>query len=179
LVSICCAILETPQEPTPESIRRSLTRKSLAAARHRSALARLLGLTDSDVLALQYLAGAGELTTGRLASLLRLSSGGATALVQRLEREGCVTRAPNPADRRSTVLRLTPEIERRAGQAMAPLVEELDLLIARLSPEQRRTVGEFLGRVAEAGERHADALAGRADGPPDEPPASPVPCLWG
>jgi hypothetical protein len=45
-------------------IRSALHRKALADARQRAALARRLGLTDSEVLAVQHLARAGELTPG-------------------------------------------------------------------------------------------------------------------
>src|ERR1700741_3047563 len=99
----------SPPPSIAEEIRESLDRTDLAATRQRAALAKLLGLTDNDVLAVQYLARGGQLTASRLGELLRLSSGGATALVQRLERAGCIVRTPNPRDRRSTLLRLTPE----------------------------------------------------------------------
>ena len=164
-------------EPTSaEGIRASLNRKALASARQRSALGRLLGLGDGEVLAIQHLARAGRMTPSRLGGALGLSSGGATALVQRLEREGAVVREPHPHDRRSVLLRLTPEIEDRAAEALAPLVEEIDALTARLSDADRSVVGDFLARVAEAADRHADALARDTS----EPAAagSPVPGLW-
>src|SRR2546423_6062548 len=89
-----------------EAVRSALARKALADARYRGALARVLGLIDSEVLAIQHLAREGALTSRQLGALLRLTSGGTTALVQRLERLGYVERAPNPRDRRSTLLQL-------------------------------------------------------------------------
>lgn len=168
----------SPSPPIAEEIRESLNRKDLAATQQRAALGRLLGLTDSDVLAVQHLARAGQLTASRLGELLRLSSGGATALVQRLERAGCITRTPNPRDRRSAFLRLTPDIETRAGKALAPLIEDLDALVARLSADEAAVVHAFLRRVAETAERHADALSRTARATAHEPAASPVPGLW-
>ncbi|HEX2412472.1 MAG TPA: MarR family transcriptional regulator [Solirubrobacteraceae bacterium] len=160
-----------------EPIRHALNRKDLAAARQRSALARLLGLADADVLAIQYLAVAGRLTASRLGSLLQMTSGGSTALVQRLEREGCIVREPHPVDRRSSLLRLTPGIEHRAGAKLAPLVASIDAASAELSAAEREVVGRFLERVAEEGERHADELARQATAA--VPAAgSPVPGLW-
>jgi DNA-binding MarR family transcriptional regulator len=162
----------------PESIRASLNRKALASARQRAALSRLLGLQESDVLAIQHLAHAGRLTSTQLGSLLGLSSGGVTALVHRLERAGCVARAPNPRDRRSTLLRLTPAIERRAGEALAPLVAELDALIGRLGADERRAIDAFLAGVAEISERHADELARRADDSERPDVGARIPALW-
>jgi DNA-binding MarR family transcriptional regulator len=162
----------------PESIRASLNRKALASARQRAALSRVLGLQESDVLAIQHLARAGYLTSTQLASLLGLSSGGVTALVHRLERAGCVRRAPNPRDRRSTLLQLTPAIERRAGEALAPLVAELDALIDGLGAADRRRIDSFLASVAEISERHADELARRAEARERSDVSSRVPALW-
>jgi hypothetical protein len=64
------------------SIRAALNRKTLADARHRTALARLLAVTGNEMLAVQHLARAGELTAGQLQSQLQLSSGGGTSVVQ-------------------------------------------------------------------------------------------------
>jgi DNA-binding MarR family transcriptional regulator len=163
--------------PGAEAIREAINRKELAASRQRSALGRLLGLSETDVLAIQHLAAAGRLTPTQLGSMLGMTSGGATALVQRLEREGFVAREPHPRDRRSALLRLTPEIERRAGDALAPLVAEIDALVEQLPGNDRRLLERFLAAVADAGERHADELARRADAA--QPVAgSPVPALW-
>lgn len=60
---------------SPLSIRAALHRKALADARQRVALARRLGFTESEVLAIQHLARAGELTPGQLGAQLQLSSG--------------------------------------------------------------------------------------------------------
>src|SRR5262245_9533064 len=91
---------------SPPDIRAALLRKALADARQRRALGRLLGLTDTEILAIQHLARAGELTPGQLASLLQLSSGGATGVIDRLERAGHVERRPHWRDRRSTAVSL-------------------------------------------------------------------------
>lgn len=164
--------------PEAEAIREAINRKELAAARQRSALGRLLGLSDSDVLAVQHLAAAGRLTPTQLGALLGMTSGGATALVQRLEREGFVAREPHPHDRRSALLSLTPEIERQAGDALAPLVDAIDELVHRLPAGDRRLLMRFLVAVADAGERHADELARRADAAAQPVAGSPVPALW-
>ncbi len=161
-----------------QAIREAINRKELAATRQRSALARLLGLSESDVLAIQHLAVAGRLTPSQLGAMLGMTSGGATALVQRLEREGFVAREPHPRDRRSALLRLTPEIERQAGDALAPLVEAIDDLVDRLPAGDRRLLARFLAAVADAGERHADELARQADAAAQPVAGSPVPALW-
>jgi DNA-binding MarR family transcriptional regulator len=163
---------------SPAAIRGLLNRKDLAAARHRTALADVLGLTDTELVAIAYLAQHGELTPTGLGRLLGLSSAGATAVVQRLERTGFVERAPHPHDGRSALLRLTATGIERAEAAMEPLVSQLDDIAERLEPESRRVVAEFLREVAEASERHAGRLRDEAGLAGASLAAAPVPGLW-
>jgi len=168
-----------PEEQDPATpIRAALHRKSLADARQRAALARRLGLTDSEVLAVQHVARAGELTPGQLGSLLQLSSGGTTGLIQRLQRAGLVSRHAHPHDRRSAVVRLTPGIAVRAAEAWAPSIAELDGLASELSEGDREVVQRFLEAAADAAERHADRLASDAEASAQDALAVPLPALW-
>src|ERR1700742_21543 len=50
-----------------------------------------------------------EPTMNELARLLQLDRSSVTGLVDRAERRGLVTRVPSAADRRSVLVRLTPE----------------------------------------------------------------------
>jgi DNA-binding MarR family transcriptional regulator len=165
-----------PDEPP---IRRLLNRRDLAAARHRAAVARQLGLGESEMLAVAHLAQRGALTPSELGALLDLSSGGVSALVQRLEDGGDVVRRAHPSDGRRSLVRLSPAMVKRAERAFGPLVAELDGLSAELDDDGRRLVERFLTRVAEATELHADHAQrslrreGAAVG------ESRVPSLWG
>jgi DNA-binding MarR family transcriptional regulator len=165
-------------DEAPTLIRAALHRKALADARQRAALARRLGLTDSEVLAVQHLARAGELTPGQLGALLQLSSGGTTGLIHRLQRAGHVSRHPHPRDRRSAVVRLTPAIATWATDAWAPFVAEIDARASRLSEGERDVVRRFLEDAAEAAERHADRLVRDADASAHDALAVPLPALW-
>jgi DNA-binding MarR family transcriptional regulator len=160
------------------SIRAAFNRKALADASHRAALARRLLLTETDVLAVQHLARAGELTPGQFGVHLQLSSAGTTGLIRRLERAGHVTRNANPRDRRSAVVRLTPTMEQTATEAWARLVAELDALTLELPESDRETARRFLERAADAAERHADRLAREADAEAYDALAVPLPALW-
>jgi DNA-binding MarR family transcriptional regulator len=161
-----------------EAIRASLARKSLADSRQRAAAATLLKLSETDVLAMQHLAWAGALTPSELASRLRLTSGGVTALIHRLGRAGNVTRGPHPADRRSSLVRLSEEGRGRAADLYAPLVHELDEAVAALDDEEREVVARFLARVAVLGENHAVELQRSAEAQRPPVPRVPVPGLW-
>jgi DNA-binding MarR family transcriptional regulator len=159
-------------------IRESLLRHALAAAEHRVLLGRLLGLTDSDVLAVQHLAREGRMTPSALQARLHLTSGGTTTLLQRLERAGHLERHPHPSDRRSVLVGLSPGVRERAGAALAPYVQELDRLVAALDPAERETVERFLGAAASAGRRHAEALAAAGAEERRRPDVFAAPALW-
>lgn len=162
-----------------EQIRQSLSRKDLASARQRIALGRSLGLAENEVLALAHLARHGELTPTGLGRLLGLSSGGATTLVQRLERAGHLTRAGNPRDGRSNLLRLAPATVRLVGLALAPMVADLDRVSAGLTDEERQAIARYLERVAELAEDHAARLEAAADAEARAAVAIALPGLWG
>lgn len=163
-----------------ETIRQLLNRRDLAAARYRAAMSRQLGLGDSEMLAVAHLAQRGQLTPSELGVLLDLSSGGVSALVQRLEDAGHVTREPHPRDGRSNVVRLAPALVERATLAFGPLVEDLDRLSSELADPDRLSVQRFLSRVVEVSERHAEQALRHvliaADPVAD---AARSPALWG
>jgi DNA-binding MarR family transcriptional regulator len=161
------------------SIRQLLNRRDLAATRHRAAISRQLGLGESEMLAVAHLAQRGRLTPGEIGSLLDLSSGGVSALVQRLEDAGHVVREPHPTDGRSNVVRLSPQLVQRASHVFDPLVSDLERLSAELDETQLRTIETFLTRVVEVSERHADRAYAKQRGHTDGTHATPVPTLWG
>jgi DNA-binding MarR family transcriptional regulator len=167
-----------PASDPAGAIRSALNRTDLAATRHRAALARVLELSENDVLALQYIARSGRLTSSQLATRLGLTSGGVTALVHRLERAGHVLREPHPIDRRSSLLRLSATVERRLAEVLGPLIEQVETLTGRLSEPERELVARFLEELAGVAEREADALSSRADDVEAAVLSVPVPGLW-
>ena len=163
----------------PALICQALRRHALADARLRRALARRLALTDSEVLAVQYLARVRTLTPGQLAALLQLSSGGTTGLIQRLHGAGHITRQAHPSDRRSVLLRLTPTTLNLAADSWTPLVAEIEATALALLEEEQQTVNQFLQRAADAAERHAERLSRNADASAQDALAVAPPALWG
>ena len=162
---------------TAGTIRGLLYRRDVALTRYRSALARALGVTDIEMQALVHLAEQGELAPSRLAGLLDLSSGGVTALVQRLERYGHVTRTPHPTDRRSTLIRLTPDAAARLAEAESPPYVTLASVAAEMTDAERLAVTELLTQLASLSEELAASTHRRAE-PRDDALTRPVPSLW-
>jgi DNA-binding MarR family transcriptional regulator len=162
---------------TGEAIRRLLYRRDVAVSRHRAAFARSLGITDIEMQALVHLAEQGELAPSAIAALLDLSSGGATALVQRLERAGHVTRKPHPTDRRSTLIALSPKTAGRLADAESPVTEGLDSVAQPLSEPQRIAVKCVLTHLASLNEELEASLRSETEAAPDARTRL-VPSLW-
>jgi len=77
--------------------------------------------------------------THDLAAGLGMTSGGASKLVDRLSALGYCRRLPNPGDRRSSLLTLTPAGRRRLAQAGQALNEELERLLGPVLSEAQIT----------------------------------------
>jgi DNA-binding MarR family transcriptional regulator len=146
------------------------------AARQRTARAALLGLTATDLLALHHIGRRQDLTPGELARLLALSSGGTTAVVDRLCRAGLVTRTTGSGGRRRVLLALTADA---AGPTAAQSVADFDELAAELSQAERVVVERFLARLADRAERQADQLLEQARQAAAAARGAPSPVLWG
>lgn len=99
----------------------------LGAEQFRNVHAGELHLAPSDVTALGHLYRVGPLSPKDLAAMLGITSGTMTAMLDRVEKAGFLTRSNNPQDRRSLVITITP-----AGQhALAWLYEKFDEAIRR------------------------------------------------
>jgi DNA-binding MarR family transcriptional regulator len=146
------------------------------ATRQRAARAALLGLTATDLLAVHHIGRRQDLTPGELARLLALSSGGTTAVIDRLRRAGLVTRTTASGGRRRVLLALTADARARAT---AQPVADLDALAAELSQADRAIVERFLARLADRAEQHADQLAEQARQATAAARGAPSPVLWG
>jgi MarR family transcriptional regulator, organic hydroperoxide resistance regulator len=91
-----------------------------------------------------------------IASELGITTGGTSKLVDRIEASGYCRRLPNPADRRSSLLELTPEGERLLAEAGQAFDEELHRWLAAAVPE--RTLRQFAATLS-----RLRAAAGRQD----------------
>ncbi|MBF4615431.1 MarR family winged helix-turn-helix transcriptional regulator [Curtobacterium sp. VKM Ac-1376] len=115
---------------------------------------RAMGMLPIDALALRHLVLAHRdgraMHPTQLARALRLSTAGATKLIDRLVRDGRAERRPNPTDRRGIIVTATAGAEqdlvRAYGHIRAPLIETIDAL----SDDEATAVQRFASRLAEA-----------------------------
>jgi DNA-binding MarR family transcriptional regulator len=152
----------------------------MAVARHRAAVARQLGISETEMAAVAHLAQHGELTQTRLGELLDLSSGGTAALVQRMERDGHLLRREDPNDKRLRLVSIAPATVERAARAYAPVVADLERLLEELGDDEE-LVTRFLDSLVEVSEANAErAWSGLRPPAPLEPSRlEAVPSLWG
>lgn len=104
--------------------------------------ARRLGMTAAERKCAGIIAELGKVTPKQLAEATGLSTGAITGIVDRLERAGYAKREPNPADRRSVIVRPcnTERLGRESLSIFAALTEAMNRLNARYSHEQRNLI---------------------------------------
>lgn len=175
--AVATVVTMDEQRLTGDVIRRLLYRRDVALARHRATLARSLGLTDVEMLVLIHLREREALAPSQVAGLLDLSSGGATAMVQRLERGGHVTRRPHPTDRRSTLIELSEQTAHRLTDSQAAFDQGLEQTIAPLVGPERAVVARFFEDLAVLSEAVDGTAREEAEAVP-KPQPRPVPSLW-
>jgi DNA-binding MarR family transcriptional regulator len=103
---------------------------------------------EFDVLAALRRAGPPyALSPGRLVTQTLVTSGTMTNRIDRLASKGLVERRPDPHDRRSVQVRLTPRGRARVDAAMADLVAAERELLADLTPEEQDRLAGLLHRL--------------------------------
>jgi DNA-binding MarR family transcriptional regulator len=159
--------------PSPDDIRGvtlGLRHLIVSGERFRQLRGREVGLGPSDVVALGHLYHQGPMTPRQLAQALDMTSGTVTALLDRVEKAGFLTRSNNPADRRSLLINTTP-----AGRhALEWLYEQFDDVIrGALASGSGQRAGEIesfleiLGNALDAGTQNGAPSTGQA--PPNSP----------
>ena len=110
-------------------------------------LLRPLGVSAAGGLALGLLRDHGDLSPSEIGRRLIVTRATVTGVVDSLERRGYVRRVPNPADRRSVLVELTPD-GRRVVQEVRTLIHRNEKAwMSLLSDEELRAYIELLHRV--------------------------------
>ncbi|MBU0514898.1 MAG: MarR family transcriptional regulator [Proteobacteria bacterium] len=107
-----------------------------------------LDLTVSQAVALSGLSDQDGVTSKHLGAKIRFDSATLTGVLDRLESTGVIERRPNPDDRRSILVVLTPQ-GRDLAQAVDAIVQEANRdFVAGLDAGQDRTLRRLLGRLS-------------------------------
>lgn len=145
--------------PMPETLNSAAAALVDAVGRYRYAAAQIdrarpaasrTSITERE--ALRYLraaataAGEEPCTPKRLGEHLGISTSSTTSLLDRLEASGFLTRVPNPTDRRSSYVQLTPGTPDRNDTD--PLAPHIEALCAGVPQADAATIARFLTDLA-------------------------------
>jgi DNA-binding MarR family transcriptional regulator len=136
--------------------------------RFEDAAADFLAVNCTAMRCMEVLDRTGRLTAGEIARQTGLTSGAATALLDRLERAGYLRRLRDPDDRRRILVELTDKARAATSEVYGPLAEATTEF-ERYSDADLRLIADFLragsGLLLEHTDRIRALIASRADGP--------------
>jgi DNA-binding MarR family transcriptional regulator len=93
----------------------------------------------------------GSMRVGDLARALRVTVGGTSKLVDRVERAGLIARQPDPDDRRASRVALTTAGNRRLAAAVKTYEAEVGSILGGvLRPEEQRQMSAYVSRLLTA-----------------------------
>ena len=124
-------------------------RLSTVSLLYSQAVADRVGLNLTDLHCLGILAGAGPLTAGQLGTLIGLTSGAITGLVDRLERQGLVRRERDREDRRRVVIHLVRERDDEIGPAVLPMLARMRSIHEHFTDEELALIARWLDEAVQ------------------------------
>jgi DNA-binding MarR family transcriptional regulator len=90
----------------------------------------------------------GSMRVGDLARALRVTVGGTSKLVDRIERAGLIARETDPDDRRASRVVLTAAGKRKLTTAFKTYEAEAgSILVGVLRPEEQQQMGDYVSRL--------------------------------
>ncbi|MET8357971.1 MarR family transcriptional regulator [Micromonospora sp. NPDC005171] len=119
------------------------TRRATGTAEHRV-------LDRAAYVILRHLADAGPQNVSALAARLNLDGSTVTRQVSALQRDGLITRTPDPSDGRGTVISPTPAGLQRMAAVQAARTRLYGDMLADWSAEDRDTLAALLSRLNQA-----------------------------
>jgi DNA-binding MarR family transcriptional regulator len=118
----------------------------------------ILGLNQTDQRCLDIISRLGQTTAGELARESGLTTGGVTAVVDRLERDGYVRRVRDERDRRKVLLEATPESFEKVWAIWGPLKDAWDAQARSFTREQLEFLLRFMREGNEIAAKHIERI---------------------
>jgi DNA-binding MarR family transcriptional regulator len=140
-----------------KSTKTDLKKRALMAVRDygihltlfRNAMSEWAGLNVTDMECLRLLFIKGIATPSELARHTGLTSGAATAMLDRLEKAGLIVRRPNPDDRRGTLITPAKSSAERAASWFESARSAQDELISSYSESELEIIADVFERFTE------------------------------
>lgn len=131
-----------------EELARQVRDLIVAAEECRFVFARRAGIGLTDASALGHLFHGGPQSPSQIAARLNLTPASVTALADRLDAAGYLSRTPHPRDRRQSVLALTPAGIDLMNVSFAAFAADIDEALVDEPADRRRETGSLLERIA-------------------------------
>ncbi|MDQ1137492.1 DNA-binding MarR family transcriptional regulator [Microbacterium sp. SORGH_AS 1204] len=111
-----------------------------------------MSMGENELLVLRYLLrdSSRQVRPGELTKYLGLSTASTTAILDRLERSGHITRAANPDDRRSIFIQVTPRADAEVRRTLGNMHDRMLAAVIDMTPEESAAVVAFLQRMSDA-----------------------------
>lgn len=130
-------------------ITQGLRRVDVGTYALRIRLAEKLGIGTIDINAMAFVGEVDGMTPKVLGSILNITTGSVTAMVDRLETKGFMIRKPNPADRRSVFLHLSPAGTEAMQWANQHFAEAASAVLGGSSEANIANIGQFLEDIGQ------------------------------
>jgi len=134
-----------------------------SVARHASRSIQGTGLCFSDFAVLEILLHKGPLPVNTLGAKVSLSSGSATAAIDRLEKKGLVRRGLDASDRRARLVHLTEKGRTLIVAAFRQHEADMDEATRGLSLAEKKTLTELLKKLGLSAEGESNASQAAKD----------------
>ncbi|MFI9414906.1 MarR family winged helix-turn-helix transcriptional regulator [Nocardia gamkensis] len=126
------------------------------------AVAAHLGMNRTDLRCLDVVLGRGPLPAGELSAAVRLSPAATTAVIDRLERAGFVTRGQDPVNRRRVLVTATAAAHDVAERIFEPVGRAGARALGRYDPDQLSLILDFLHTALDVHRAQTDRIASQS-----------------
>ncbi len=122
-----------------------------------------LPLTIAQLKSLFFISNQGSTNSGKLAVALGVTPTNTTGIIDRLVKQGLVSRSENPEDRRMLVLRATGKGEELVANLRERRRGYMSEVLARLTADELATLAQGLASLVKAAEAHEGAVKDEHD----------------
>lgn len=132
-----------PKAALIEHLGSLIVRMQDGTQRYDEAVGEVYGLGPAERLCLSFLLE-GPQTASAIARQIRLTPAAVTALIDRLETRGYVTRRPDPSDRRKVFVEMAAATQKLAAEAYLPMQQAGAANLAKYTEAELRLFAKFL-----------------------------------
>lgn len=132
--------------------------QGISSVLFRNAIGRKLGLSITDWECLSFLTIKGISTPTELAHYTGLTTGSATAMLDRLEKAKFIRRKPNPQDRRGVLIEINEETATKTKPLVAGIQQAHKELLESYTKKELEVIADFLTRFTKNVKDHTEKI---------------------